>query len=510
MNASFKKVFSVLLCFSILATLMAPAVSAAPAADVTDISVEGTQGNDGWYTSDVTLTPVAPGSLISSNGSDWQQSIVVKGDRTSPFTYYLKDADGQESGAKKITLKIDKTAPRIRSGSAFKDGGIYCKTVSGGIVEEYFDKILVDGEPIRYTQDDYDEIKYYFTINTAGSHTVEVYDKAGNVLTANITVNEDHVYGDLVQTKAPSCTVRGNWEKQCIYCIHKVIISSTDAEMDQLHDWNEPTFEWAEDGSSATASFTCNNSELHAKTLDAEITSEVVTPATCVEPGETKYTATVELQGQTYTDEKIIKDIPISAEHAWEEPQFVWANDGSLAYAEFVCGNSSEHNKSVVAEVTSEVVKAATCTEPGETKYTATVEMQGQTYTDVKIIKDIPAIAHSLTKVDATQASETKEGNIEYYICGDCKKAFLDAEGKTEISLEDTVLPKVEVKVVKGDANADGKVGIVDAKLVLKYVAQMQTLSDKEYKAADMNNDGNVTVVDAKLILKLIAGINNA
>ena len=115
MNASFKKVFSVLLCFSMLAALMAPAVSAAPAADVTDISVEGTQGNDGWYTSDVTLTPVAPGSLISSNGSDWQQSIVVKGDRTSPFTYYLKDADGQESGAEKITLKIDKTAPRIRS-----------------------------------------------------------------------------------------------------------------------------------------------------------------------------------------------------------------------------------------------------------------------------------------------------------------------------------------------------------------------------------------------------------
>ena len=66
MNASFKKVFSVLLCFSMLAALMAPAVSAAPAADVTDISIEGTQGNDGWYTSDVTLTPVAEGSLISA------------------------------------------------------------------------------------------------------------------------------------------------------------------------------------------------------------------------------------------------------------------------------------------------------------------------------------------------------------------------------------------------------------------------------------------------------------
>lgn len=310
MKASFKKIFSVLLCLSLFAAIMAPIATAAPADDAADVSIEGTKGNGDWYTSDVTLTPVTEGSMISANGSDWHQSIVVKGDRTSPFTYYLKDADGQESGAKKITLKIDKTAPRIRSGSTFKDGGIYCKTVSGGIVEEYFDKILVDGEPIRYTQDDYDEIKYYFTINTAGSHTVEVYDQAGNVLTANITVNEDHVYGDLVQTKAPSCTVRGNWEKQCIYCIHKVIISSTDAEMDQLHDWNDPTFEWAEDGSSATAAFTCNNSELHSRTLDAEITSEVLTAPTCKEMGETKYTATVELQGKTYTDELIVKDIP--------------------------------------------------------------------------------------------------------------------------------------------------------------------------------------------------------
>ena len=45
--------------------------------------------------------------------------------------------------------------------------------------------------------------------------------------------------------------------------------------------------------------------------------------------------------------------------------------------------------------VTSEVKTPATCTETGVTTYTATVEFNGQTYTDTKDVADIPAIGHS-------------------------------------------------------------------------------------------------------------------
>lgn len=57
----------------------------------------------------------------------------------------------------------------------------------------------------------------------------------------------------------------------------------------------------------------------------------------------------------------------------------------------------------------------------------------------------------------------------------------------------------------KGDANMDTSVSLKDAKLVLRYVAELETLSDYQMLLADMNEDSAVTIVDAKAILKKIA-----
>ena len=54
------------------------------------------------------------------------------------------------------------------------------------------------------------------------------------------------------------------------------------------------------------------------------------------------------------------------------------------------------------------------------------------------------ACGHDLVKVDAVAATESKEGNKEYYLCKDCGKLFGDAQGTKEITKESTVLPNVE------------------------------------------------------------------
>lgn len=59
-----------------------------------------------------------------------------------------------------------------------------------------------------------------------------------------------------------------------------------------------------------------------------------------------------------------------------------------------------------------------------------------------------------------------------------------------------------------GDVNLSGSVTIVDAKLVLKEVAKIEALSDKQEWVADMNYDGKISVADAKAILRLIAESN--
>ena len=57
----------------------------------------------------------------------------------------------------------------------------------------------------------------------------------------------------------------------------------------------------------------------------------------------------------------------------------------------------------------------------------------------------------------------------------------------------------------KGDVNMDTSVSLMDAKLVLRYVAELETLSDYQMLLADMNEDSAVTIVDAKAILEKIA-----
>ena len=56
-----------------------------------------------------------------------------------------------------------------------------------------------------------------------------------------------------------------------------------------------------------------------------------------------------------------------------------------------------------------------------------------------------------------------------------------------------------------GDVNADGRISLFDAKLVLRAVAEMTTLDEQQAWAADMNCDGVASVADAKSILVYIA-----
>ena len=59
-----------------------------------------------------------------------------------------------------------------------------------------------------------------------------------------------------------------------------------------------PVWSWADDHSSATATFTCTDSRCkHQETVDANVTSEKQT-------GKITYTATTEMNGRTYTDTK--------------------------------------------------------------------------------------------------------------------------------------------------------------------------------------------------------------
>ena len=177
--------------------------------------------------------------------------------------------------------------------------------------------------------------------------------------------------------------------------------SRTEADIAPLgHAWGEPSYEWADDMSSVTASCVCANDPSHVESETASVTAEVKRPATCEEPGETTYTAAFEnpafaAQSRTEAD-------PEALGHAWGEPSYEWADDMNSVTASRVCANDPSHVESETASVTAEVTRPATCEEPGETTYTAVFEnpafeVQSRTETDIE------ALGHSWLKATHTQ-----------------------------------------------------------------------------------------------------------
>ena len=126
-----------------------------------------------------------------------------------------------------------------------------------------------------------------------------------NEITAESTVipAKGHGESEVKGAKEATCTEDGyTGDKVCKVC-GEILERGTVIEKIG-HVWGEPEWNWSEDGTSCTVTFTCKNNPEHKETPEADVTSEVKTPATCTESGVTTYTAKVDFNGSTYTDTK--------------------------------------------------------------------------------------------------------------------------------------------------------------------------------------------------------------
>lgn len=136
--------------------------------------------------------------------------------------------------------------------------------------------------------------------------------------------------------------------------------------------------------------------------------------ATCTEP------ATCDVCGNAYGS---------ATGHDWDEPVWSWSQDGKTCTVTFTCQNDSSHTEQPEVNVTSEVTVPATCTDDGTTTYTASVELNGQTYKDSKDVADNPATGHKLTKIEFKAATCTEEGYTGDEVCKVCGEVV--EQGKT-------------------------------------------------------------------------------
>lgn len=125
---------------------------------------------------------------------------------------------------------------------------------------------------------------------------------------------------DATYTTEATTTSMNGYQYRCVVSNSAGSVTSGAVSLtvrEHVHTWGNPVWSWTEDGKSATATFTCEKDETHKETPEAKVTSAVKTPATCTETGVTTYTATVEFDGQTYTDTKDVADIPATG-HSYD------------------------------------------------------------------------------------------------------------------------------------------------------------------------------------------------
>ncbi len=176
----------------------------------------------------------------------------------------------------------------------------------------------------------------------------------------------------------------------------------------------EPVFTWSDDCASCTATFTCTMCD-DTKTVDAEVTHQ--TTATCTADGETVHTASVTLDGTTYTDTRT-ESAPATG-HAWDEgtvtTEPTCTEDGVKTYTCANCGETQTESIPATGHAWDEstVTTEPTCTEDGVRTYTCA--NCGETQSE-----SIPALGHAWDEGTVTTEPTCTEDGVRTYTCANC------------------------------------------------------------------------------------------
>lgn len=143
----------------------------------------GTKGENGWYTTDVTIYPAAGYSISAEKKGVYSNCYVVE--KTAEPIIYLKNENGAVTRNVQVEkILIDKEAPDI---SGVQDGKTYYDdALKADITDENLAQIVINGENILFEGTD-------ATISLKPSdkkYIIVAKDQAGNIVRCTVTVEE--------------------------------------------------------------------------------------------------------------------------------------------------------------------------------------------------------------------------------------------------------------------------------------------------------------------------------
>lgn len=302
---------------------------------------------------------------------------------------------------------------------------------------------------------DYGEADWYYVVGTWKSDNTAVISDSGKVtpaetdtevtLTFTVSYSEAQLdMGGFLMDPGPL------GEGEATSSI-KVTVSGTG------HIWKQPTWNWSEDNTSATAAFVCEYDETHTASEDAVI-SITETAATCTSDGKTVYNAVVTLNGTDYCDSKTVT---IKATgHSYSE----WEDKGNGLLKRHCSNCDSEEEKKIVPSAL-DILESADDSVTMDTDGMCVYIPSG---TDYSILKE--------------EVTVTCKGNIA--ATGD-KIAFVKDGSNFNYNV-----------VVLGDISRDGKITAYDYVLIRLNILGKLTMTEVQQKAADINGNGRIDVGD--------------
>jgi lactocepin len=198
------------------------------------------------------------------------------------------------------------------------------------------------------------------------------------------------------------------------------------------HDWGEPTWEWAEDYATATATFVCSRCG-ETVTLDAEVTSETD------ELGNTTYTATVTgPDDKQYTDTQVVEATGFKI-IVDDKTNGAAATDlvADKLYSGDVTFTVTADSACLVALVKGESeYEALTCTDVDGAK-TFTVTVSDADVTVVIVFKGDADLDGTVVAKDATLVKQVAVGNKAFETDAALQALVADVTGDGAITAKD-------------------------------------------------------------------------
>ena len=318
--------------------------------------------------------------IVAASGHDWNEPVWNWSDDYSKATAYFvcnKDSEHVESVTAKVTIS---SASATCTGS----GRITYLAKAELDGKTYSDSEVVQSGALGHDwtvsewiwSNDHTSVTAKFVCSRDPSHTREVTE-------TEIVVNEDPA----------TCLADGKTE----YSVEIAFDGNTYSDTAVVtlpatgHNWSAPEWTWNGDYSEATATFTCLNDPLHTETVNA-VVSILSSSATCTEPGNTEYKAELSFNENVYTDSQSVSGEALG--HDWTVSEWIWSKDYTSVTAKFVCSRDNSHTRAISGQIKEDVIKPVSCTEDGESTFTATVSLDGDNYTDQKASVVIKAEGH--------------------------------------------------------------------------------------------------------------------